>query len=249
MRSTAKIEERRRARATVVRRVADEQAQPLAPRSAAKRRDILGAAWELFTARGFASTGMRELAAEAGVSTATIYTHFPTKHDLMQALIEERWQTALVRMLKRASQVADPLDRLIFAVTDLNRAIAADPLLRQLLVTARRTGDARLEEKVGPIEDMMDARCAEAIERAVAAGELACADPQALAVLIRVSMQGWLLTESKRKKPMSEGRVTGALVALIRGARPAARKRAGHAPVAAVAVATRPRSARTRSAR
>jgi hypothetical protein len=64
----------------------------------------------------------------------------------------------------------------------------------------------------------MDARCADAIRAAVAAGRLECQDPDALAVLIRVSMQGWLLTESKRRRPMSEARVTGALVALLRAA-------------------------------
>jgi hypothetical protein len=62
----------------------------------------------------------------------------------------------------------------------------------------------------------MDARCTEA----VAAGRLQCEDTKALAVLMRVSMQGWLLTESKRTRPMSEERVTGALVALLRGMPP-----------------------------
>ena len=226
MRSSAQTKDRGR----TVRAATPPPTEPaLTPRSAAKRRDILGAAWDLFAAHGFDSTGMRELAAAATVSTATIYAHFPTKHDLMRALIEQRWQTALARMLKRAAQVEDPLERLVVGVTGLNHAIAADPLLRQLLVPPRRTGDAAFEEKVGPIEDMMDARCAEAIEHAVAAGKLDCADPQALAVLIRVSMQGWLLTESKRSKPMSEERVTSALVALIRGARPAAGKPLGRA--------------------
>lgn len=186
---------------------------------------MLAAAWDLFAAHGFDSTGMRALAAAAGVSTATIYAHFPNKLELMQALIEERWQQALARMLARAAAVDDPLERLVTGVTDLNHAIAADPLLRQLLVTPRRIGDAAFEAKVGPIEDMMDARCTEAIAAAVAAGRLACDDPRALAVLIRVAMQGWLLTESKRGRPMSEDRLTRALTALLRAAAPRRRAR------------------------
>ncbi len=189
-------------------------------RTAAKRRDILHAAWKLFAARGFPRTGMRELAAEAGASTATIYAHFPNKRDLLVALIDERWQQVLVATLARAAQVDDALERLLAAVTALNHGIAADPLLRLLLVTPRRIGDAHVEERVGPIEDMMDARCADAIRSAVAAGRFICADPEALAVLIRVTMQGWLLTESKRRQPMSEERVTAALVALLRTASP-----------------------------
>jgi AcrR family transcriptional regulator len=188
----------------------------LAPRSAAKRRDILDAAWELFPTRGFGRTGMRELAAEAGVSTATIYAHFSTKNDLIRALIKARWERALIGMIERAAQIADPLDRLLSSITGLNHAISADPLLRQLLVTPRRIGDAHIDEEVAPIEDMMDARCAEMIRAAVAAKRLGCGDPAALAVLIRVAMQGWLLTESKRRQPMSEERITRVLVDLIR---------------------------------
>jgi AcrR family transcriptional regulator len=196
----------------------DGHALPL--RSAAKRRDVLTAAWELFAARGFGGTGMRALAAEAGVSTATIYAHFPTKQELLRALVQQRWEEALTAMLTGATEIDDPLERLLFALTALNRAIADDPLLRQLLVTPRRVGDAHIDAQIGTIEDMMDARCAEAIRAAVEAKRLKCHDPDALAVLIRVSMQGWLLTESKRKRPMSEARVTGALVALLRAAKP-----------------------------
>jgi AcrR family transcriptional regulator len=193
---------------------------PASPRSAAKRSDVLAAAWELFAIRGFGRTSMRELAAEAGVSTATIYAHFPNKRDLLAALIEERWDRVLADMLAEASRVDDPLERLLTAITTLNGALAADPLLRQLLVAPRRVGDAHVEARIGPIEDMMDARCADAIRTAVSAGLLACEDPDALAVLIRLAMQGWLLTESRRRQPMSEARVTGALVSLLRAATP-----------------------------
>lgn len=73
---------------------------------------------------------------------------------------------------------------MLAGITTLNHALAADPLLRQLLVAPQRIGDADVEARLGAIEEMMDARCAEAIHGAVAAGRLTCADPDALAVLI-----------------------------------------------------------------
>ncbi|MGH7292753.1 MAG: TetR/AcrR family transcriptional regulator [Myxococcota bacterium] len=193
-------------------------ADDLPRRSAAKRRDVLAAAWDLFAERGFGRTSMRDLAAEAAVSTATIYAHFPTKRELLRALVAQRWETALIGVVQGAAEVEDPLERLLFALSALNRAIAADALLCQLLVPPR-LGDGQLADQVGRIEDMMDTRCADLIRTAVAAGRLRCADPDALAVLIRVSMQGWLLTEAKRKRPMSEARVTASLVALLRAAK------------------------------
>lgn len=195
-----------------------DRSLPTSARSVAKRGDVLAAAWELFGSRGFGRTSMRDLAAEAGVSTATIYAHFPNKRHLLVALIEQRWERALADMVTEVARVDDPFERLLAAITTLNRSLSADPLLRQLLVGPRRAGDAEVEARVGPIEDMMDARCAEAIRAAVDAGRLTCDDPDALAVLIRLSMQGWLLTESRRRQPMSETRVTSALVSLLRGA-------------------------------
>lgn len=216
----------RRARPNASTRKAAKTSDVDAPlsRSATKRRDILEAALELFAARGFGRTGMRELATEAGASTATIYAHFPTKRHLLRALVEDRWERALVSMLERASAIDDPLERLLVCVVDLNHAISSDPLLRQLLVTPRQVGDAQIEKRVLPMEDAMDARCGEAIRAAVAAGRLACDDPEALAVLIRVSMQGWLLREARRRQPMSEERMTRALVGLLHAAARPARK-------------------------
>ncbi|MEO8602571.1 MAG: helix-turn-helix domain-containing protein [bacterium] len=225
-RRTAGLSRRHTARSPERGAVLQQRAiEALPVRSAAKRRDVLSAAWELFGARGFGSTSMRDLAAEAAVSTATIYAHFPTKRDLLRALVTQRWEAALIGVVRDAAAVADPLERLLFAVSGLNRAIAADPLLCQLLVTPRRVGGAHLDAHVGGIEDMMDARCADLIRTAVAAGRLTCPDPDALAVLIRVSMQGWLLTEAKRPRPMSEARLTASLVALLRATKPTAARR------------------------
>lgn len=42
----------------------------------------------MFAERGWAATGMREVATEAGVSVETVYTHFRSKADLLMAAID-----------------------------------------------------------------------------------------------------------------------------------------------------------------
>jgi AcrR family transcriptional regulator len=54
--------------------------------AAATRRDILDAAQRLFEQRGFASTTMEAIAAEAGVALKTVYVAFETKSGLLRAL-------------------------------------------------------------------------------------------------------------------------------------------------------------------
>jgi AcrR family transcriptional regulator len=54
----------------------------------AMRRRLLTVAAEVFAARGYAATGMRDLAAAAGVSTGSLYHYFPDKRALFERLVE-----------------------------------------------------------------------------------------------------------------------------------------------------------------
>ena len=52
------------------------------------RRAVVQAAHELFVANGWAATGMREVAAAAGVAIETVYSHFSSKRGLLQAVAD-----------------------------------------------------------------------------------------------------------------------------------------------------------------
>ncbi len=54
------------------------------------RRQILDASLRLFSERGFARSTVRDIARVAGITDAAIYYHFASKHDLLEALFEER---------------------------------------------------------------------------------------------------------------------------------------------------------------
>lgn len=53
------------------------------------RRDVLDAAREIFTARGFADASMEEIAERAGVTRGPLYHYFDDKQDLFQAVYAE----------------------------------------------------------------------------------------------------------------------------------------------------------------
>jgi AcrR family transcriptional regulator len=57
------------------------------PGGAAGRREILSAAIELFSTKGYTRTSIRELAARAGCSTANLYHHFSAKYEIFVTLI------------------------------------------------------------------------------------------------------------------------------------------------------------------
>jgi AcrR family transcriptional regulator len=55
-----------------------------------QRERILGAALTLVSELGSAGTSMRRLAGACGLNVATIYHYFPSKADLLRALVEEQ---------------------------------------------------------------------------------------------------------------------------------------------------------------
>lgn len=52
------------------------------------KRAVVHAAHELFVANGWAATGMREVAAAAGVALETVYSHFSSKRGLLRAVAD-----------------------------------------------------------------------------------------------------------------------------------------------------------------
>jgi AcrR family transcriptional regulator len=72
----------------------DASADPCAGQRADARRNhrrILDAARELFAEHGF-DAQIDHIARMAGVGVGTVYRHFPNKEDLLEALIDERFQ-------------------------------------------------------------------------------------------------------------------------------------------------------------
>ena len=86
------------------------------------RERILDAAYELFSQRGIRAVGVNEVIERAGVATATLYRHFPSKDELVLAFLElreQRWTKDLIEA-GAISRGSDPEERLlaIFDVFD-----------------------------------------------------------------------------------------------------------------------------------
>jgi len=104
--------------------------RPSAAQLAAISETILSAAQALFLSQGYASTSMEAIVAASGVSKATLYARYANKHELFQAIVEERvqaWQAAAAA----DSAVEDGLADQDIAVWLRHRAIAMLQALRQ----------------------------------------------------------------------------------------------------------------------
>lgn len=62
---------------------------PRRRRKEARPQELLDAALSLFVEKGFAATRAEEVATRAGVSKGTLYLYFPSKEDLLKAVIAQ----------------------------------------------------------------------------------------------------------------------------------------------------------------
>jgi AcrR family transcriptional regulator len=113
------------------------------------RAALLAAATRLFTSRGWAATGMRDIAREAGVATETLYAHFSSKAGLLQRVID----IAVV-----GDEAAVPLaDRPEFAAlgqgSRAERIAAAARLVAA--VNVRTAGFAKVLREAAPTDEAM----------------------------------------------------------------------------------------------
>lgn len=85
------------------------------PRSADRppgftRDQLLKAAAEVFAERGFEGASLQEVAARAGVTSATIYRHFESKADLLLGVVDEAIHALPLAESLRVNEVLAPED-------------------------------------------------------------------------------------------------------------------------------------------
>ena len=87
-------------------------------RSEARPGEILAAALEVFSEKGFAAARLDDIAARAGVSKGALYLYFETKQDLFRAVVRETIAPNLVMVagfIAKSQLPFGDLIRLVFA--------------------------------------------------------------------------------------------------------------------------------------
>jgi len=95
---------------------------------------ILGAAAALFREQGFAATGLREIAAKAGMLLGSVQYRFPTKESLLVALMERAIERVMGAVRAAVEAAEDPLERLRLGLTaHLETLLSGDDAVYVLL--------------------------------------------------------------------------------------------------------------------
>ncbi|MGN6151643.1 MAG: TetR/AcrR family transcriptional regulator [Lysobacteraceae bacterium] len=154
------------------------KAGPGRPKDLGKRAAILDVAKRLFTQSGFDGVSMDQIAAEAGVSKLTVYSHFGDKESLFSAAIRAKCEEQMPSALFLAGLEGSLREQL----TAIARAFLAlitseEALAMHRTMMAPGTGDSHVRElfwQAGP--QMVKDAFSEFLRARVARGELAIED-------------------------------------------------------------------------
>ncbi|MFE5212182.1 TetR/AcrR family transcriptional regulator [Streptomyces sp. NPDC056600] len=137
------------------------------------RRLLLESGLELFRTKGYAAATVDDIAKAAGTTRVTFYAYFPSRADLMKALIDEQLNEALQRVRSEEhgstalDLVATVAEGTPEAITAWLRRTADDwPAIRPIIRIGREAAviepelkdlvERWLEEAVGDIEDGLE---------------------------------------------------------------------------------------------
>ena len=160
-----------------------------------RRREILEAASKLFRERGFESTTVQSVAAEAGLAAGTVYLYFPSKEAIVAAL-QEDFEAGLIEAVAEISEAVlaeeahsgqdvayeEVVSRLVDGLVDysLEHRDVAEILAREKSARAM-TADSPLLK--GALTDLLT----RIITEGVRLGHVQATDPEMSAYLLHVA--------------------------------------------------------------
>lgn len=137
---------------------------------------IWDAAIELFWARGYHATSMREIAERARVQAGSLYHHFDSKEALLEEVMSAFMHELRSRVLNAVSRATSPSDRLAAAIT--THVVAHGLHQREAIVTdteLRGLSSDRLERMLA-LRDAYESIFRQLIADGVEAGEFEVPD-------------------------------------------------------------------------
>ena len=188
---------------------------PAAVRRSPKYYDIAAAAQVLFGEVGYDKTGVREIAERAHIALGTLYSQFPDgKIGVLSAAMTERVERLLDHISR--TERTEPVEAFLDRVRRLNSEIVGDPFLRKLFLEQGQAYEPRLREHGRELIDSFTSLAVAELTRLTESGEAACADPEAVAVLMRTATIGWIAAHASGTANVDHERLLDVLMAAVR---------------------------------
>jgi len=117
--------------------------------AAERKNEILDAAAELFAARGYEKTSTGDILERVGIARGTLYYHFKSKEDILDALIERVNNALIVGAKQVAGDRSIPVvERIIRTVMRLNVDTGETTIGHEVLEQVHKPQNALMHQKM-----------------------------------------------------------------------------------------------------
>jgi AcrR family transcriptional regulator len=130
----------------------------------ARRKQLLGAAQEVFVAQGYHAAAMDDIAERAGVSKPVLYQHFPGKLELYLALLDQHATGLVERVREALESTTNNKQRVAASVAAYFDFVDGDGEGFRLVFESDLRNDPVVRERV----ERMTQECVEAIAETIA---------------------------------------------------------------------------------
>ena len=174
-----------------------------------RRAQLLSAALEVFTAAGYHSAAMDEIAERAGVSKPVLYQHFPSKLELYLAVLDTHIDSLVFAIQRAIQSTPDNSERVQATIGAYFDFIEAEGEAFRLLFESDMSVEPAVRERL----NRMTYDCAAAVSAVIS---LDTGLPQEAAMLLGVGLIGsaqvtarhWLERDSKLSRQQAQSLVT-----------------------------------------
>ncbi|MFC7410827.1 MULTISPECIES: TetR/AcrR family transcriptional regulator [Hydrogenophaga] len=142
------------------------------PRRMRRAAEILAAAREVFLEKGFDRSSVSEIAAQVGVVEGLVYTYFPSKRELLNAVLRGMYEPLIADLEDRFSRLHGVRSRMRFLIWRHLRVYVEEPNLSRLVLHEVRTGPEYFQSVLHDLHVRYTAFLIRTVEEGIADGEL-----------------------------------------------------------------------------
>jgi AcrR family transcriptional regulator len=149
-----------------------------------KRASLIEAAAELFIHKGFASSGIREIASKAGCNISMIKYYFGSKEGLLQEIVKPRAENLWSSLEKFAHDDMDPVDRLNSLIDEMVRIFGRNRVMIGIVAREMIFSQSKMLPIFLPLLGRNAGRLIAVVKRALDDAGVTGVKPQAVALVI-----------------------------------------------------------------
>ena len=181
-----------------------------------KRDEILDAAAQIFSQKGYHATSMQDIAEAVHLQKASLYHHVSSKQEILEALMERALHLLIAEMTEVIHEDLPPEEKLRRAMGSYLKALTDYPDLSAILLFEMRSLEEEQRRRHIPDRDRFEGLWRKIIEEGQQAGRFNCADP-ALTARALLGVMNWTLTWYKADGPLSGEQIAMRYVNLFLG--------------------------------